>query len=118
MGVNQKRIISPTKDGNFTKGIYIPENIEDCFEELEKMLHSELIEEIRAGSEDDMRTYHWNLGMWLRNNWGLWSHSRLAKYFEQLHIYHPDIMSNNILFSFWQHLNNKPIKLDKSGLEN
>jgi hypothetical protein len=104
--------INPTKDKNSPAGLYIPENLEDCFGELGKMLQPELIEEMKSGTEDDMITYHHGLGTWLRNNWGLWSGSRLAKYFNGLGIKHPDDMSGVILDSFWRHLNNKPIELE------
>lgn len=34
---------------------------------------------VKEGSEQDMIRYHMGLGMWMRNNWGLWGGSRLAK---------------------------------------
>jgi hypothetical protein len=108
---DQKFKINPTKDKVSPTGLYIPKNLEDCFKELEKMLPPDLIAEMKTETEDNMVKYHRGLGMWMRNNWGLWSGSRLAKYFNALGIRHPDDMSGIILDSFWRHLNNKPIQL-------
>jgi hypothetical protein len=105
--------VNPSVDKESPAGIYIPKDLEDCFKELKTMLHPALIEEMKSGTENDMMRYHHGLGMWLRNNWGLWSGSRLKKYFNEIGIYHPDDMSGIILASFWRHLNNKPIQLQE-----
>jgi len=115
-GQNQedpKYKINPTRDKNSSTGLYIPENLEDCFKELDKMLHPEIVKEMRSGTENDMINYHFGLGMWLRNNWGLWSESRLAKYFNDFGVYHSDNISGIILDSYWRYLNDKPIKFDE-----
>lgn len=110
---NSKYKITPTKDKNFPMGFYIPENLEDCFKELERMLSSELIEEMKFAEEKKMIKYHRGLGMWMRNNWGLRSGSRLSKYFRDMEIRHPDDISGIILNSFWRYLNSEPMKLEK-----
>ena len=53
------------------------------------------------------------MGQWLRNNWGLWSGSRLKEWFEDRGIFHTDDMSAIILTSFWREVNGEPIKLDE-----
>jgi len=53
------------------------------------------------------------LGMWMRNNWGLWGDSRLADWFAEKGIDHPDDMSTIILKSFWRRLNDRPIALSE-----
>jgi len=60
-----------------------------------------------------MSQYHFGLGMGMRNEWGLWGGSRLAKWFNAQGITHPDDMSGIILHSFWRHLNGKPITLEQ-----
>lgn len=104
--------INPTPDKTAFRGFYIPKDLDDCFKELNKMLSPELIKEMKAGTEDDMSKHHFGLGLWMRNNWGLWSGSHLAKYFNNLGIRHPDDMSGIILTSFWRFLNKKPLKID------
>ena len=50
--------------------------------------------------------YHHTLGMWVRNNWGLWGGSRLQKYFLDKKVNHPDGMSGLILEFYYDWLNN------------
>ena len=51
-----------------------------------------------------MIKYHLGLGMWMRNNWGLWGGSRLQKYFTDKGVTHPEGMSSVILFYYWDWL--------------
>lgn len=108
-----KSKITPTPDQNALFKGYVPKDLEDAFIELMRMLSPALLNEIKLKSEKDMIEYHHGLGTWLRNNWGLWAGSRLAQYFRQLGINHPDDMSGIILTSFWRHLHSQPIKLDE-----
>jgi len=99
----------PEKDSGFE--VYVPRGLEDCFVELKKMLPKKLIKKIKDGKESNMIEYHMNLGVWIRNNWGLWKGSQLKSYFEGIGIHHPDDMSGVILDSFYRHLNNESIGL-------
>lgn len=110
--VHSDKFSTLASEGQISR-IYIPKDLDDCFKELKKRLSPELIEEMKTGTENDMNKYHHGLGMWMRNNWGLWSNSRLKKYFNDLGIRHPDDMSGIILTSFWRYLNDKPIKLQE-----
>ncbi|MCU0239409.1 MAG: hypothetical protein MUC29_08200 [Pyrinomonadaceae bacterium] len=92
--------------------IYIPNDLDESFVELDKMLHPKFIEKYKTGEINSVDLHH-GLGMWLRNNWGLWAGERLAKYFNNLEIFHPDDMSSIILNSYKLHLNGKPIELEK-----
>jgi hypothetical protein len=51
------------------------------------------------------------MGLWIRNNWGLWNGSALAKYFKGMGINHPDDMSAIILSSYWAKLRNEDYDL-------
>lgn len=55
-------------------------------------------------------THHF-LGRYLRNEWGLWEGSALARWFNAQGIYHADDMSGIILESFWRRLNGQEIGL-------
>ena len=91
---------------------YIPNNLEECFIQLRKILTKEQLNDFRSLSEDEViRQCHLGLGMWIRNYWGLWKKSRLAKYFNNMGIFHPDDMSGIILLSFHRHLHEKDIRL-------
>jgi len=104
--------VTPTQDSESPTGVYIPINLEDCFNELQKMLHPDFLTEFKNKSEKELSEYHMGLGLWLRDNWGLWGGSRLSKYFNQLGIFHPDDMSGIIIDTFWSKLNNRPQRLN------
>ncbi|MCP4259991.1 MAG: hypothetical protein GY774_21125 [Planctomycetes bacterium] len=108
---NKNYPINPTMDPNTPGKIYIPKNLEDAHQELKKMLHEEFIEEIKVGKEDNLAQHHFGLGTWIRNNWELWGGSRLAEYFVNIGIYHPDDMSGIIIESFWYDVNGKTYPL-------
>ena len=92
---------------------YIPENMEECFEELNKILTNNEIKEFKTKKEEDtIVKYHNGLGRYIRNKWGLWNDSVLCNWFKNLGIYHADDMSSIIILSFWRHLNKKPICID------
>lgn len=96
------------------ESVYIPKNLEECFIELHKILTKEQLEEFKNVKEEEVAKYHFDIGIWVRNNWQLWSpRSRLRKYFNEMGIFHPDDMSSMILTSFHRYLSNKDIKLDE-----
>ncbi|HKO42119.1 MAG TPA: DUF6794 domain-containing protein [Pyrinomonadaceae bacterium] len=89
-------------------GVYIPANLLECFVELDKLLDDIDKKEMRAlSSRKEMIQYHMGLGMWVRNNWGLWSGSRLQKYFTARGVTHPDHMSGVILNHYFDWLTGK-----------
>lgn len=89
-------------------GVYIPANLRECFVELDKNLSEVDKNEMRAlPKREDMIQYHLGLGMWMRNNWGLWGGSRLQKYFSDRGVGHPDEMSSVILYHYHDWLNDK-----------
>jgi hypothetical protein len=106
-------VINPTLDSTSANGYYIPVNIEDCFIELDHMLPEGLIAEIRDKTEKDLTEYHFSLGVMLRTIWNLWGETRLAEYFRELEIFHPDDMSMIIITSYYRYLNDQPIELDQ-----
>ncbi len=96
----ERRIVADTIDG-----IYIPRDIEDCFSQLDSILAFKNRRGIIAQpNRESMSKYHFGLGMWLRNNWGLWSGSRLERYFYARGVYHPDNMSGAILEYYYDYL--------------
>ncbi|MEW5803411.1 MAG: DUF6794 domain-containing protein [bacterium] len=92
----------------------IPKNLDECFIELQRMLGSLVVNEIRNEKESDICMVHYGLGTSLKNRWELWhTLSPLTQYFNRLGIFHADDMSDIILTSFWRYLNNKPLALDE-----
>lgn len=86
-------------------GVYIPKDIEDCCVQLDKILSDKDKEYIKGlPKKDDTIDLHFCLGMWIRNNWGLWGGSRLQKYLFDISD-HPDGMSSIILKYYYDWLN-------------
>ncbi len=99
----QKRLIAE-KIGD----IYIPKDLGECFVELDKLLKDVDKKEMQTlPKREDMIKYHMGLGMWMRNNWGLWGGSRLQKYFADRKINHPDNMSSVVLYFYHDWLNGR-----------
>jgi hypothetical protein len=105
--------LSPTKDENSLTGVYIPKDLDDCFKELDSMLNPVLIEEIKTGNSEVVGNYHFGLGLWIRNNWGLWKDSRLCKYFQGISVIEPDSMSGIIFEQYQRYLNKQPVNIEK-----
>lgn len=93
-----------------------PNNLSECFEHLDKILiESEDGDWFKGAEEKDavIQSHH-ALGMWIRNNWGLWSKdSKLYDYLNKFGLVHPDDMSSFILTSYHRHLNKKELQLEE-----
>ncbi|MDP4210791.1 MAG: hypothetical protein Q8928_18430 [Bacteroidota bacterium] len=87
-------------------GVYIPKNIKECFLQLDKLLTKEDIKQIKSlKSKSETLEYHHSLGMWIRNNWGLWGGSRFQLYMHDRMNDEPDGMSAKVLEFYWEWLN-------------
>ncbi len=85
-------------------GIYIPQNLYECMNELDKILDDD--DKGKIKTMDSSISMHFGLGMWIRNNWGLWQESRLFHYLKKKEYgYEPDDMSDFILGIYIEHLN-------------
>lgn len=85
--------------------VYIPRNLEESFHVLDTMLTGGMREGLRGlPNRDETAKYHFGLGMWMRNNWGLWGGSRLKKYFKDRGVYHPDDMSGKLMRYYYDYL--------------
>lgn len=93
------------------ESIYIPKDLGECFIELEKQWSKDDVEVFKNRMEEDLPLYHFNVGMWIRNNWGLWGNSDLAEFFRNGGIFHADDMSAIVLTSFHRYLNKRDIKI-------
>ncbi len=88
----------------------IPKNLEECYLELEKL--EDLESWLKKSENEASAVAHHGIGMWIRNNWGLWkSEGELFNWFKENEVNHPDDMSGIILTSFYRHKNNLDIKL-------
>ena len=85
-------------------GFYIPMDIDEAVNCLDTLLSKEDKQYIADSLtfESFCTSTHFSVGMWIRNNWGLWGGSRLQKYFTERNIYHPDDMSGIILEAYYK----------------
>lgn len=91
---------------------YKPKDLGEAILQLEKMHHDTTKQKILGMTEREfIGNSHFGLGMWMRNNWGLWKGGELAKHFNSIGIYHPDDMSGIILTSYYRHLNGQDRQL-------
>jgi hypothetical protein len=97
--------LKPTLDPKSKTGFYIPKDLKDAMRELDRMLSKSIKNKMMFSSERGLLEYHFGLGMWLRNNWGLWHESSLAKYFSKAGVKQPDDMSGIIINCYRRHLN-------------
>jgi hypothetical protein len=95
-------------------GVYIPTDLNDCFKQIDSFWEDSTETQIRKIPEDEFTANaHFEIGMWMRNNWRLWGGSRLSKYFNDLGVFHPDDMSDIILTSYHRYLLGQDIKLEE-----
>lgn len=85
-------------------GIYIPKDMDEAIDSLDVIISPEDKRYITDSLSLDVFRIncHHGLGMWIRNNWGLWGGSRLQKYFVNKNVFHPDDMSDNILKAYYK----------------
>lgn len=93
-------------------GTYIPKDLYDCFDQLDKRMDETAKEQFMAFSdaEVDART-HGTLGRWIDHNWSLRTASRLSHYFNKMGVPHHDYMVGIIIQSYHRHLHGKDLKI-------
>ncbi|HNU21722.1 MAG TPA: hypothetical protein PLF45_04650 [Bacteroidales bacterium] len=92
-----------------------PKDLKESFEYLDKMFDDTTKYTYMTLPSDVVfgKLYSFGLGMWIRNNWGLWGNSDLKKYFIENGINHPDIISGIILSEYYNYLNHIPYELKR-----
>jgi len=94
---------------------YIPINLEDSFNYLNCNLSANDIKSFKEKDEREaVSEFHFSIGLFMRNNWGLWSgESELFEFFENLGVTHPDDISGIIITSYHREINGKNTQFDK-----
>jgi hypothetical protein len=93
---------------------YKPKTLDEAIVQLEKIHHDTTKQKIIAMTEKEfLGNSHFGLGLWMRNNWGLWKGKELAKHFKSIGVFHPDDMSGIILTSYYRQLKGQDRKLDE-----
>lgn len=93
-------------------GVYIPQDLAECFQELNKKISEESKRKFKAMSEADAATkLHFSLGRWIWHNWSLYGGSRLSVYLNAVGVHHPEDMAKLIIISYHRYLNKKPLEV-------
>jgi len=93
---------------------YIPKNLDEAITQLDILFADSTKNQIINLTEEKfLGNTHFSTGMWIRNNWGLWKGKELAKYFNDLGIFHADDMSGIILTSYYRYLHNQDLRIEE-----
>ncbi|NEO88308.1 MAG: hypothetical protein F6J87_29230 [Spirulina sp. SIO3F2] len=92
---------------------YVPSDLTDAIDSLKSELSRQELEFIRVSDESDLVRLHHSLGRSIRNEWDLWADSRLANWFNEMDIFHPDDMSAIIIKSLHRDLAGRPLELEE-----
>ncbi len=93
-------------------GVYIPRDLLNCFDELNRLIEPKAKQKFMSMSEYD--AYHklyFSLGRWIIQNWGFYEGSRLSDYFRKMGISYPEDMAQIIITSYHRHLNKVPLEV-------
>ncbi len=86
------------KNYEYIEGVYIPKNLEETFNELNKVIKVKDKNSFLKNDESEfLSSQHFVLGKYIRNEWGLWKFSRLYLWFKDKGVIHPDDISTIIL---------------------
>lgn len=90
-----------------------PNNLDEAIAQVGILIGDHGKKKAKTMAEDDFLAFsHHALGRYLRNGWGLWGETALAKWFNGLGIKHADDMSAIILTSFHRWLTGKDRDLE------
>ncbi len=89
---------------------YIPVDEQDAFDVLQEISSEKGLAKFKKTPEDSIRgRLHFGLGMWMMQNWGLYSGSRLSYYLNGKGISSSDDMAEYLIITFHRHLNGSEI---------
>ena len=79
-----------------------PTTVEEAVEVLLSQLDAQTKDRLRRDRREDLIGHHFGLGMWIRNNLGLWNHNHAL--LEDTGQEHPDGVSMAIIEALWERL--------------
>ncbi len=82
------------------------DKISELYELMEDLMEENDLKEFRNRDVDNLNSYHFGLGLWLRNN-VLKKDNEIYKLFFDLGIENKDDMSNELVEGFFFYLNGK-----------
>lgn len=95
-------------------GVYIPVDLQDAFNELNRLSEGEGITHFKNAPEEGLdRKLHFGLGKWIMKNWGLEEGSRISHFLRLKGVSRPDDMVRVIILTWHRYLNQKPLQLEE-----
>lgn len=85
---------------------YIPSTLDECYSKLDDILSDIEKAKLKSISQDKLFKYHFTLGLWIRNHWIYPEDSNIKKILLDKGITHPDYMSGEIIYGYYNYLNN------------
>ncbi len=85
--------------------VHPPKTIAECHIRLDSMLSKEQKSFVKSQKTNDLLKFHFSLGMWIRNEWKLWSDNELSRFYKQKGIDSIDELSFLIIASYHRKLN-------------
>jgi hypothetical protein len=99
-------------------GVYIPKNLDDALQQLDKLSSAESKAKYKSIPEDSIcAVMHNRVGQWMIVNWGFYGGSRLSHYLRSAGISFPDDMADFLLIAFHRRLHGKPIQIKDLATE-
>lgn len=77
-----------------------------------KACSTETIHQVRKMEQEHLYRLHRSLGMWVRNEFDLWSENSALR--KELDLRHPDDASSAIILSFWNRLQQSERSTEKT----
>jgi hypothetical protein len=87
-------------------GVHVPRNLEEAYIDLDLMFTDEEKTALRTGATP-VEELVLNFGMQLKEYWGLWQDSKIAKFMHKRDIDHPDQMVMVIMRGYVNYLREK-----------
>ncbi|MBP7274466.1 MAG: hypothetical protein KA974_11540 [Saprospiraceae bacterium] len=95
-------------------GIYIPKDLGDVFNQLNKLVDEPSKQKFKAVDEATAANkLHFSLGRWMVVNWNLYEGSRLSVYLNSLGIADPEEMAEFMIITYHRFLHKKIIDAKK-----
>ena len=108
----QDSIYEANINREYLQGVYIPKDLEDCFNELIRLSPRESLDRMAAAPEElAAKKLHLGLGKWIAHNWSFYEGSRFSAYLKTLGISYPDDMIEFTIISFHRHLNDVDLQI-------
>lgn len=93
-------------------GIYIPKDLVNAFEELNRLIEPSAKATFKSATEDEVvHKLFFSLGRWISQKWGFYEGSRLSHYLKSLGVSYPEDMSQVVIVSYHRYLNKKPLEI-------